>query len=45
VATEHNSTTLFPIPIDLFTPFLKLADAANREAAPGKAQKKEEGGA
>ncbi len=45
VATEHNSTTLFPIPIDLFTPFLKLADAANRETAPGKAQKKEEGGA
>ncbi len=44
VATEHNSTTLFPIPIDLFTPFLKLADAANREAAAGKAQKKEEGG-
>jgi regulator of protease activity HflC (stomatin/prohibitin superfamily) len=44
VATEHNSTTLFPIPIDLFTPFLKLADAANREAATGKAQKKEEGG-
>jgi regulator of protease activity HflC (stomatin/prohibitin superfamily) len=45
VATEHNSTTLFPIPIDLFTPFLKLADAANREAAPGKARKEEEGGA
>jgi regulator of protease activity HflC (stomatin/prohibitin superfamily) len=44
VATEHNSTTLFPIPIDLFTPFLKLADAAKREAAPGRTQKKEEGG-
>ena len=26
VAAEHNSTTLFPIPIDLFKPFLKLAD-------------------
>ena len=23
VATEHNSTTIFPIPIDLLTPFLK----------------------
>ncbi|MCG2677692.1 slipin family protein, partial [bacterium] len=23
VATENNSTTLFPIPIDLFTPFIK----------------------
>jgi len=26
VATEHNSTTIFPIPIDLLTPFLKKAD-------------------
>jgi regulator of protease activity HflC (stomatin/prohibitin superfamily) len=25
VASENNSTTLFPIPIDLFTPFLKVA--------------------
>jgi regulator of protease activity HflC (stomatin/prohibitin superfamily) len=25
VASENNSTTLFPIPIDLFTPFLKMA--------------------
>ncbi len=24
VATEHNSTTIFPVPIDLFTPFIKL---------------------
>jgi regulator of protease activity HflC (stomatin/prohibitin superfamily) len=45
VATEHNSTTLFPIPIDLFKPFLKLAGAADRVAAPDSAQKKEEGGA
>jgi regulator of protease activity HflC (stomatin/prohibitin superfamily) len=27
VATEHNSTTIFPIPIDLITPFLKKAAA------------------
>jgi regulator of protease activity HflC (stomatin/prohibitin superfamily) len=26
VAAENNSTTLFPIPIDLFKPFLKLAE-------------------
>ena len=23
VATEHNSTTIFPVPIDLFEPFIK----------------------
>ena len=28
VAAENNSTTLFPIPIDLFTPFLKMVDKA-----------------
>ncbi len=27
VAAENNSTTLFPIPLDLFTPFIKLAEA------------------
>ena len=26
VATEHNSTTVFPIPIDLLTPFLRKPD-------------------
>jgi regulator of protease activity HflC (stomatin/prohibitin superfamily) len=26
VATENNSTTLFPIPIDLFTPFVEIAN-------------------
>jgi regulator of protease activity HflC (stomatin/prohibitin superfamily) len=30
VATEKNSTTIFPIPIDLITPFLKLAERADR---------------
>jgi regulator of protease activity HflC (stomatin/prohibitin superfamily) len=28
IATENNSTTLFPIPIDLFKPFLERAAAA-----------------
>ena len=27
VATEHNSTTIFPVPIDLFQPFMKIAEA------------------
>jgi regulator of protease activity HflC (stomatin/prohibitin superfamily) len=26
VASEKNSTTIFPVPIDLFTPFLKMAE-------------------
>ena len=26
IATENNSTTLFPIPIDLFKPFIKIAE-------------------
>ena len=26
IASENNSTTIFPIPIDLFKPFLKLVD-------------------
>jgi len=36
VASEHNSTTIFPVPIDLFTPYLKsMADAARRAAEGG----------
>jgi regulator of protease activity HflC (stomatin/prohibitin superfamily) len=34
VATEHNSTTIFPVPIDLFTPFLRLAGMAPQPAPP-----------
>jgi len=34
VASENNSTTLFPVPIDLFTPFVK---AAAKTAAGGQA--------
>ena len=30
VATEHNSTTIFPVPIDLFRPFLQVADALSQ---------------
>jgi hypothetical protein len=25
VGAEHNSTTIFPVPIDLFTPFIEAA--------------------
>jgi regulator of protease activity HflC (stomatin/prohibitin superfamily) len=30
VATEKNSTTIFPVPIDLFTPFLEKAGKGKR---------------
>jgi regulator of protease activity HflC (stomatin/prohibitin superfamily) len=33
VASENNSTTLFPIPIDLFKPFMKLAEAIESKKA------------
>jgi regulator of protease activity HflC (stomatin/prohibitin superfamily) len=31
IASEKNSTTLFPIPIDLISPFIKLADKLKTE--------------
>ncbi len=31
VASEKNSTTIFPIPIDLFKPFLKLAELCEKK--------------
>ncbi len=37
VAAENNSTTLFPIPIDLFKPFLEAYAAKAAGAAPPKA--------
>lgn len=30
VSAENNSTTIFPVPIDLFTPFLKMKDDQNK---------------
>ena len=38
VASENNSTTIFPVPIDLLTPFMDMASrgAAAREAAAGE---------
>ncbi len=35
IATEHNSTTLFPVPIDLLEPFLRLKQPANGPATGG----------
>jgi regulator of protease activity HflC (stomatin/prohibitin superfamily) len=31
VASENNSTTLFPIPIDLFKPFLQLSELLDKK--------------
>ncbi|HTW88715.1 MAG TPA: slipin family protein [Candidatus Binataceae bacterium] len=33
IATEHNSTTLFPVPIDLLEPFLRMRSATNAPPA------------
>jgi regulator of protease activity HflC (stomatin/prohibitin superfamily) len=32
VAAENNSTTLFPVPIDLFEPFVKAKEAASKRS-------------
>jgi uncharacterized protein (DUF3084 family) len=34
IATEHNSTIVFPVPIDLFEPFLRLPQVAAAAPAP-----------
>lgn len=34
VASENNSTTIFPVPIDLFTPFIELARSLKTQAPP-----------
>ncbi len=31
IASENNSTTVFPIPIDLFTPFIKMAQLSDNK--------------
>jgi regulator of protease activity HflC (stomatin/prohibitin superfamily) len=37
IAAENNSTTLFPIPIDLFKPFMQLADDSIARSTPAGA--------
>ncbi|MGW8284460.1 MAG: slipin family protein [Candidatus Deferrimicrobiaceae bacterium] len=44
VAAENNSTTIFPVPIDLFTPFIELARSAKEKGGPVGAGQKGEGG-
>ena len=44
VATENNSTIVFPVPIDLFTPFMELAKATKARMGTGGTREKEEGG-
>ena len=34
VASENNSTTIFPVPIDLFTPFMEIAKAVKGTIPP-----------
>ncbi|MBF8259860.1 MAG: PHB protein [Actinobacteria bacterium] len=34
VASENNSTTIFPVPIDLFTPFMEIAKAIKANLPP-----------
>ena len=44
VAAENNSTTIFPVPIDLFAPFIELAKATREKAESGGTGQKGEGG-
>ncbi|MBI5419956.1 MAG: slipin family protein [Deltaproteobacteria bacterium] len=44
VASENNSTTIFPVPIDLFTPFMEMAKAM-KGAPPAAVGKPPQGGA
>jgi regulator of protease activity HflC (stomatin/prohibitin superfamily) len=36
VASEHNSTTIFPVPIDLFAPYIKSLTQAAKPAGPAQ---------
>ncbi|NNG48023.1 MAG: slipin family protein, partial [Deltaproteobacteria bacterium] len=44
VAAENNSTTIFPIPIDLFTPFMELAKVVKEQSGSSGSGQKGEGG-
>ena len=39
VASEHPSTTVFPLPIDMIQPFLKMSDAADKSGGSDKSEK------
>ena len=36
IATENNSTTIFPVPIDLVKPFMDAADTARKNKLSGE---------
>lgn len=38
VASEHNSTTIFPVPIDLFTPFIQKVSTPEPDVRPVRPQ-------
>ncbi|MEP6574737.1 MAG: slipin family protein [Gemmatimonadota bacterium] len=38
IAAENNSTTIFPIPIEMFRPFLNMGQNAQSQAAPPSSQ-------
>ena len=40
IATEHNSTTIFPLPIDLLEPFRKILQASSDNPAGGSGETK-----
>jgi regulator of protease activity HflC (stomatin/prohibitin superfamily) len=45
VASENNSTTIFPVPIDLFTPFMEIAKAMKANLPPAGGGKPPQEGA
>jgi regulator of protease activity HflC (stomatin/prohibitin superfamily) len=43
IASENNSTTIFPIPIDFFKPFLSIAEMYQSSQAKGKLKEQSDG--
>jgi regulator of protease activity HflC (stomatin/prohibitin superfamily) len=43
IASENNSTTIFPIPIDLFKPFISLAELYENSKAKGQPKEQSDG--
>jgi regulator of protease activity HflC (stomatin/prohibitin superfamily) len=43
IASENNSTTLFPIPIDLFKPFISMAEVFQKSLEKGQTKEQSDG--
>jgi regulator of protease activity HflC (stomatin/prohibitin superfamily) len=43
IASENNSTTLFPIPIDLFKPFISMAEIFQKSIEKGQTKEQSDG--